>query len=131
RFEVSLRAEGAAMRCWNCDRKIPPDAKICSHCEAPVTAAQSAEEIEAVRDILEHLPPEAEAELNQAFLDSTTAEEFADRILVGNCPKCDSRNTGNCENDPEISELLVGRCYDCGQFWCTECYRLLEPQAAV
>ena len=50
--------------------------------------------------------------------------------FVGACPKCEGTNTGDCENDPEIDELLVGRCYDCGQLWCTECLRLLEPQAA-
>ena len=75
----------------------------------------TAEEIEAARALLEQLPPELAAELQQAVFDSATAEEFVDRIFVGDCPKCQSSHTGNCENDPEIAELLVGRCYDCGQ----------------
>jgi methionyl-tRNA synthetase len=54
-------------------------------------------------------------ELRAAFETSGTADEFADRILVGDCPKCGSQDTGNCEADPEIENLLVGRCYQCGQ----------------
>jgi hypothetical protein len=69
------------------------------------------------------------SELRQAISESATAEEFANRILVGNCPKCGCPDTGNCENDPEINELLVGRCYACGQLFCSECGRLLELQA--
>jgi hypothetical protein len=34
---------------------------------------------------------------------------------------------GNCEDDPEIEELLVGRCYECGKLWCIECRELLTP----
>ena len=71
----------------------------------------SAEERQAARNLLEELPPEALAELQQAFLDSA--------------------NASHCENDPEINELLVGRCYDCGQLWCTECDKLLKPGATV
>src|SRR5438477_10836707 len=113
------------MRCWNCNREIPTAAKICVHCEAPVEPEPSAEELMAARQLLEQLPPEVAAELQQALLDCPTAEEFANRIFVGNCPACDSSKTGNCENDPEINELLVGRCYDCGQLWCNECGKLL------
>ncbi len=117
------------MRCWNCNREIPEAAKVCVHCEAPVGAEPSAEEMEAARTLLEQLPPEAAAELHEVFHDSATADEFVNRIFVGNCPDCDSPNTGDCENDPEINELLVGRCYDCGKLWCTECGTLLDPGA--
>ena len=119
------------MRCWNCNRELPQGAKVCSSCEAAIESDPTPEELEAVRAALEQLPPEVMSELRQAVSESATAEEFADRILVGDCPKCGSADTGNCENDPEINELLVGRCYDCGQLFCTECGRLLEPQAAT
>jgi hypothetical protein len=76
------------------------------------------------------LPPDALAELHQVFAECDSAEEFANRIMVGECPKCGSQNTDDCEDDPEIDELLVGRCHDCGQLWCTECRRLLTPKAA-
>jgi hypothetical protein len=87
----------------------------------------TAEEMDAARALLQQLPPDAAAELHEAFLASETADEFVDRIFVGDCPICNSSNTSDCENDPEIAELLVGRCYDCGQLFCTECSRLLEP----
>jgi hypothetical protein len=89
------------------------------------------EALQAAGALLEQLPIEVADEVRQAFLNSGSAEEFATRILVGNCPKCGGLETGNCENDPDIGELLVGRCYDCGQLWCTVCGRLLEPKAAV
>ena len=114
------------MQCLNCGRKIRKKAKVCEFCEAPVEAAPSEDEKEVVRDLLGQMPPEALDELQAAFEGSGTAEEFADRIFVGDCPKCGSEDTGNCEADPEIGELLVGRCYQCGQLWCTECRRLLS-----
>jgi hypothetical protein len=119
------------MRCLNCHHDIPDTAKICAHCEAPVMEEPTEEEMEAARALLAQLTPEAAAELQRAFLDSDTADEFVDRIFVGNCPKCESDNTGNCENDPEIDNLLVGRCYDCGQLFCTECCQLLDAKAPL
>lgn len=114
------------MRCWNCGKKIPRKAKICQFCEVAVDAAPTEEEKEAVRELLQQMPPEAIDEIAEAFEDSETAEEFVNRIFVGECPRCGSEETGDCENDPEIGELLVGRCYQCGQLWCTECLRLLD-----
>src|SRR6476620_10114744 len=114
------------MRCWNCNREIPETAKACVHCEAAVGAPPSADEMEAARAFLAELPPDVAAELRQVANSSETADDFVNSIFVGNCPKCDSPNTSDCENDPEIGELLVGRCYDCGQLFCTECLKLLQ-----
>ena len=117
------------MICWNCSRTIPDSAKVCSHCEAPAEPAPTAEELKIARNLLEGLPPEAMAELQSAFLASDTADDFVNRIFVGDCPKCGGSKTGNCEGDPEIDCILVGRCYDCGQLWCTECEKLLTAAA--
>jgi hypothetical protein len=117
------------MRCWNCGTKIPADAKVCGYCEAAVKDEPSAEEIELVRGIVEEMPPEALEELQKAMLGSATAEEFVDSIFVGECPKCGSEDTGNCESDPEIGEFVVGRCYKCGQLWCTLCGKLLTAES--
>jgi hypothetical protein len=114
------------MRCQNCGKKIPDKAKVCGSCEAAVEDEPTEEEEAVVSDLLGQMPPEALEELRSAFEDSDTAEDFADRIFVGDCPKCGSQDTGNCEADPEIRELLVGRCYQCGQLWCTECGELLK-----
>ncbi len=114
------------MRCWNCGKKIPDQAKACEFCEAAVEDEPTEEGEALVRDLLKQMPPEALEELRSATEGSHTAEDFAYRIFVGDCPKCGSKETGNCADDPEIEELLVGRCYHCGQLWCTECGRLLE-----
>jgi hypothetical protein len=113
------------MRCWNCGKRLRAKAKHCAYCEAVVESAPKKEEIDAVLEVLGQMPPEAMEEFRAAFEGSKTAEEFADRILVGDCPSCGGTDVGNCEADPEIEELLVGRCYQCGQLWCIECRRLL------
>jgi hypothetical protein len=117
------------MRCFNCHSELPENAKVCARCEAAVIEKPSEEEMEAAAALLEQLPPEVAADLYDVLLESSTADEFADRILVGDCPRCDGHNTSDCEDDPDIGEPLVGRCYDCGQLWCTECGRLLQPAA--
>jgi hypothetical protein len=119
------------MRCLNCNCELPENAMVCAQCEAPVMEAPTEEELQAASFLLDNLPPEAIAQLRSVFDESATADEFVNSIFVGDCPQCDSHNTGNCENDPDIDHLLVGRCYDCGQLWCTECCRLLEAKAPV
>ena len=113
------------MRCWNCGHPVSKQARVCGHCEADLTEAPSAEEEAAVRELLGQMPADVLAELNEAMSESASAEEFANRIMVGPCPSCGSDQTGDCDADPEINELLVGRCYECGQLWCTECGKAL------
>jgi hypothetical protein len=79
------------------------------------------EEQEAALDILANLDPAAMSEFRDAMEKSATAEEFVNRILVGDCPKCGSSNTGDCEHDPEIEDPCVARCFECGQLWCPDC----------
>jgi hypothetical protein len=117
------------MRCWNCNKVLAAEAKVCAHCEAPVLPEPSEDEMAAAQMVLEQLPPEQVAQLLETMSESETAEDFVNQIFVGNCPKCNSANTGDCENDPEINDLLVGRCYDCGQLFCTECSKLLDAKA--
>ena len=117
------------MRCWNCGKDIPDTAKICGFCEAEVKDEPTEEEQRIVGELLGEMPPEVLEELRATFVENETAKEFVNRIFVGDCPRCGSTETGDCENDPEIGELLVGRCYQCGQLWCTECLRLLKPDA--
>ena len=114
------------MRCWNCGKNLPEKAQRCKFCEAPVEAEPTEEDVEVVRDILEQMPPEALDEFDRVFRQSSSAEDFVNRIMVGECPRCSSTETGDCDKDPEIEDILVGRCYQCGQLWCTECQRLVE-----
>lgn len=117
------------MRCWNCQKEIPQGAKACLHCEAPVQSMPTEEELKHAKEALGQMPRDVLNELQNAFSQSQSAEEFVNLIMTGSCPRCGSSQTGDCENDPEINEILVARCYDCGQFWCTECGKLLERDA--
>ena len=119
------------MRCLNCGRTIPDSAKSCEFCESPVTEEPPAEVKDAIREMLKEMPPEALDELRTAFEECKTGEDFVNRIMTGPCPHCGSLETGDCDDDPEISNILVGRCYKCGQMWCTECGRLLERASPV
>jgi hypothetical protein len=101
--------------------------KSSQYCESVVQPEPTAEEQKAIMELFEQMPQEALEELHAAMSQCKSADEFVNRIFVGDCPKCGSSETGACENDPEIGELLVGRCYQCGQLWCTECLTLLKP----
>jgi hypothetical protein len=61
------------------------------------------------------------SELRDAFEKSATGEEFVNRIMVGDCPKGGSSKTADCENDPEIDDPCVARCFESGQLWCPDC----------
>ncbi|MFW6170418.1 MAG: hypothetical protein ACODAD_08010 [Planctomycetota bacterium] len=109
------------MLCWSCGKEIADDAVRCSHCEADVTALPSDGEIESARQFLESMDPEIRSEILRVFESSKSGEEFVNRIMVGECPKCGSDKTGDCENDPDIEDLTMGRCFACGHVWCTIC----------
>ncbi len=116
------------MRCWNCGRKVIRKAKRCPHCEADLSETPSREEQAAVMELLGQMPPDVLAEMGTLMSESSTAEDFANRIFVGSCPKCGSDDTGDCDADPEINDLLVGRCYQCAHLWCTECGKALPRE---
>lgn len=116
----------ASIQCANCGKDIPASAKACQYCEAPVTDGPSEEEKAAVMQILDEMDPQAREALMKAARSAETGEEFISSILVGSCPNCESENTGDCEDDPEIENPLVGRCLDCHCHWCTECGRILD-----
>jgi hypothetical protein len=119
------------MRCWNCGEKMPKGAKACASCEALVEPEPTEEEMEIVRDMLEQMPPEVLREIQAAVAQSETAEEFVNRIMIGECPHCGSDQTGSCENDAEIDDVLVARCFECGRLWCAECGASLDPSRPI
>jgi predicted metal-binding protein len=108
------------MECWSCGKQIPEGAKHCQFCEAEVEAEPTEAERQVIGEMLSNMPPEALRELEAAFRESKDGQDFVNRIMVGNCPKCDSCNTGDCDGDTEIDDICVGRCFDCGQLWCCE-----------
>ena len=109
------------MKCWSCGKKISDKAEFCPQCEAPVEEEPTLEEKAIVGDMLAGMDPESLRQLREAFEKSGTGEEFVNRIMVGDCPKCGSSKTADCDNDPEIDDPCVGRCFECGQVWCLDC----------
>jgi hypothetical protein len=116
------------LRCWNCGHKVPRKARVCGHCEADLSQSPSIEEAAAAMELLEQMPADILAELGEAMSKSSSAEDFANFIMVGPCPTCRSEKTGDYDADPEINELLIGRCYECGQLCCTKCGKKLRRE---
>jgi hypothetical protein len=114
------------MQCTNCGKKIPDNALMCRFCEAHVEPEPTEEEAQGTLAALDGIDPKALQEFLDVMRDSKSADEFANRILVGDCPKCGSEGTESCENDPDVENILVGRCPDCGHLWCTLCGRPYE-----
>ena len=119
------------MICWSCRKVIPDTAEFCPHCEAELEEEPSAGEIAVVQNILQSMSPELIEELGEAFENSATGEEFVNRIMIGDCPQCGSSNTDDCENDPDVSDICLARCLDCGQLWCPDCGELLTKDLAT
>jgi hypothetical protein len=109
------------MLCWSCRKEIPDTAKRCQYCEAAVEPEPSEEDIDAVEGLLDNMSPDVMSELQAVFEESESGEDFVNRIMVGQCPACGSANTSDCGDDPEIDDVDIGRCVDCGQLWCIVC----------
>ncbi len=119
--------------CWNCGEEVPEDAKVCRRCEAdlknvpPITD----EDREAVGAFVDLLPEEARDAMRELFENSDTAEDFVNAIMVGSCPACGGENVGDCEKDPDYNDITLGRCFDCGTVWCTDCEYVLKKGETV
>ncbi len=116
------------MKCWNCLKQVPEKAKVCPYCEKRLDEEPTEEQQQAVREMFAGMPADVRDELLGAMGPAGSAEEFANAIFVGDCPKCGSSDVGCCDEDPEIDNPLVGRCLSCGHYWCTECRRALDPK---
>jgi hypothetical protein len=61
------------------------------------------------------IPPPTEEDLSAA-----------EKIMIGDCPACGSSNITSCEDMPDIDDITMGFCLDCGAFWCSECQVLFR-----
>ena len=71
------------------------------------------------------LPKDVREKLIEAVggSDASAMEEFLSEMFIGDCPHYGSRVTGDCEDEPDIEDVTVGICFDCGYLWCAECGR--------
>ncbi len=72
-------------------------------------------------EIWNTLPEEIRDYLEKVAGESLTEEQFISAVMVGECPKCGSANTVDCEEIQGIEDGTLGLCRNCGYFWCLEC----------
>ena len=89
------------------------------------------EQAAMVMQMLQSMDPSVASEIFDLAKQCDSADEFANLIMVGPCPKCDSENTGDCEDDPEIDDPTIGRCSDCGHLWCCDCDEEFDSAASA
>lgn len=119
------------MLCWSCQKEMPDAAEFCPHCEAKVIDEPTEEEQATVLEVLADMPSDVVDQLRETFVKSISAEDFVNQIMVGDCPKCGSESTGDCEADPDIEHIGIGRCFECGQLWCPFCAELFTTAQAA
>lgn len=112
RSDRSFRVEkGLCDDLLECQQEISKTAERCPHCEAETEPAPTGEERVAVTKALADEGPELMAELRNVFEKSSGGEDFVNRVMIGDCSKCDSSQTGDCEHEPEIDDVCVARCF--------------------
>jgi hypothetical protein len=116
------------VKCWSCAKEIPDAAKFCPHCEAPAEDEITQEDVDLVMGLLNEMDPDARNQIVELVQRSESGEAFVNQIMVGNCPRCGSARTDDCENDIDIDDPCIGRCADCGQYWCCDCDQLFDDQ---
>jgi hypothetical protein len=136
------------MKCWNCFREIPDGAASCQFCEAsqkdnPVAEIMAIEErlkrpdlpqaererltkeLDDIRDMvtgpLKMMEPGILEQMRNLANECETADDFMAAIFIGDCPKCGSNKTQDCENVAGIESVTVGRCKSCGTLFCSDC----------
>ncbi len=82
---------------------------------------------EKLRGILEGLPQDVIEYVRMVAEKSQSKEDFLRMIFVGDCPKCNSRNSVQCDEVIGIDNPTLGLCVDCGFVWCLECGAQLDP----
>ncbi len=80
----------------------------------------------AAEELLNNMPEEARKELKKIADESVDGDDFISALFVGNCPKCNSTQTRDCESVEGIEDPTAGLCMHCGYIWCTECSRSIQ-----
>lgn len=89
----------------------------------------TAEQAGMLMQMLQNMAPDAASELVNLVQQCDSEDEFVNMIMVGPCPHCDSVDTEDCEDDPEIDDPTIGRCSNCGQLWCCDCEETFDNAA--
>lgn len=110
------------MLCLNCGKKVASTATSCKFCKMKFEAQPQLDHDELVQLLNDAgVDADLQEEMRQLAQDAGSADEFANSIFLGDCPKCGSKKVENCDEVKGIENVTVGHCLDCGLFWCSEC----------
>ncbi|HKD37250.1 MAG TPA: hypothetical protein VKB78_10625, partial [Pirellulales bacterium] len=73
------------MKCSKCGKTIPSGKDLCVSCEIDEGDEMTPEDLAMAEELFKEMTPEMLEELQTAFDASSSAEEFANRIMVGSC----------------------------------------------
>ncbi len=76
---------------------------------------------EEFHNVWDTIPVEIQDYLKKIVEESPSEEQFISAVMVGECPKCGSSNTVDCDEIEGIEDPTLGLCRNCGYFWCLEC----------
>ena len=77
------------------------------------------------KEIFDSLPHDMKTYLIRAAEVANSKEEFVRLTMVGDCPKCGSSKTRDCEHSP-LDDPTVGICLECYTLWCLECGEVFQ-----
>lgn len=115
------------MKCSNCLREIPDGAGFCLYCEMKQREVDPNKgRIAEIMREMESISPGITQELHRDAMNFETADDFANSILSGSCPKCGSSKTETCDEVSGIEDIFVCRCIDCTTLFCADCGQVFE-----
>jgi hypothetical protein len=90
------------------------------------------DENDEILEIWASLPKDIREILSKAMEESSavTDEQFIAEIMIGQCSRCGSKNTKDCEEIEGIEDSTVGLCMNCGHLWCSQCGRPMKGNAS-
>lgn len=85
------------------------------------------EDNDEILNLWASLPKDLQQKLKKIAEESSAAtdEQFIAEVMIGECPRCGSNHTKDCDEVDGIEDLTVGLCMRCGYLWCSECGRSL------
>jgi len=86
----------------------------------------SEEEEKAVEEACKLLSPEDLQSLFEEAKEAAPLDDFLNSVFVGDCPRCGSNKTMDGEGVPDLDDITVGLCRECGCMWCLECEQIFE-----
>lgn len=118
------------MQCLNCGKEVASNARSCKFCKADLEVLPDISPDEMLQMLKDAgLDEVAQEQLRKLAEETDSPDEFANALMLGDCPKCGSKKVEDCGEVEGVEDLTVGQCLDCGLRWCSECgYHLKKDE---